>query len=115
MNKLLILAGAALLFAAPAVAQTTTVKNEATGAKTTTEVKVRDNGTVRVEQESRTGRTKTGEAINDAAQDTKTAGKKVANGTERVGKKAVNGTKKAGKAVGKTAKKGANKVEDAVD
>ncbi len=113
MNKLLL--AAALLFAAPAVAQTTTVKNEATGAKTTTEVKVRDNGTVRVQQDSRTGRTKAGEAVNDAAQDTKMASKKVANGSEKVAKKAVKGTKKAGKAVGNTAKKGANKVEDAVD
>ncbi len=117
MKKHLLMAGLAALLTVPAVAQsgTTTTKDEATGAKTTTTVKVRDNGTTRVQTDSRTGRTKAGEVVNEAAQDTKMVGKKVANGTEKVATKTVQGTKKAGKAVGKTVKKGAQKTEAAVE
>ena len=139
MKKHLILATLAAFLAVPAVAQDAkmTTKNPATGAKSTTEVKVRDNGTVKVETESRTGRTKAGEVVNDAAQDTKHVAKKAANGTEHVAEKAVDGTKhvakkvangtehaakkvghetkEAGKKVGHTAEKAADKVENAVD
>lgn len=117
MKKLLMLAGAALLFAAPAFAQTEmhTTEKGANGAQKKTEVDVRSNGTMKVETTERTGRTKAGEKINDAAQDTKEVGKDVAHGTKHVGQKVAHGTKKAGKAVGHTVKKGANKVEDAVD
>ena len=110
MKNLLILA-AALLFAAPAIAQTEvqqTTQNPTTGAKSTTEVDVRSNGTVKTETTTRTGRTKAGEAVHEAGQDTKVAGKKVAHGTKKVGKKAVHGVKKG-------ANKVENKVEKAVD
>ena len=135
MKKHFFLAGIAALLAVPAFAQTekTVMKNEATGAKTTTEVKVRDNGTVKTETETRTGRTKAGEVVNEAAQDPKMAGKKVADGTEKVvegtgnvakkaatgtkkvAKKAVKGTKKVAKKTGATVKKGAQKTEAAVE
>lgn len=128
MKKTLVLAGLLGLFAAPAFAQSekVTTKNSATGAKTTTEVDVRENGTVKVETDARTGRTKAGETINDAAQDTKHAAKKVANGTEKVaektasgaktaGKKAVNATEKAGRKIDEKAEKGIDKAKDAVD
>lgn len=128
MKKQFFLAGVAVLLAAPAFAQSekTTIKNDATGAKTTTEVKVRDNGTMKVETDTRTGRTKAGEVVNDAAQETKMVGKKVGNGTEKaakktvqgtkkVGKKAIQGTKKAGQAIDNTAEKGVEKVKDAVE
>ncbi len=128
MKKQLLLAGAAILLAAPAFAQSekVIVKDGVTGAKSTTEVKVRDNGTMKVETDSRTGRTKAGEVVNEAGHDTKMAGKKVIHGTEKVadktvqgtkkvGKKAVQGTKKAGQAIDRTAEKGVEKAKDAVD
>ncbi len=128
MKKPFLLAGLATLLAVPAFAQSekTTMKEESTGAKTTTEVNVRDNGTVKTETETRTGRTKAGEVVNDAAQDTKMAGKKVADGTEHVvkkaavgtehvAKKAVVGTKHAAKKTGHAVKKGADKTEAAVE
>lgn len=139
MKKQLFLAVAAVFLAAPAFAQSekTTTKDEATGAKTTTEVKVRDNGSIKTETDTRTGRTEAGEVINEAGHDTKEAGKKVANGTEKVadktasgtknvakktasgaktvGKKAVKGVEKAGQKIDNTAEKGVEKAKDAVD
>ena len=124
MKKHLFLAGIAALLAVPAFAQSekTSVKNEATGAKTTTEVKVRDNGSVKIETDTRTGRTKAGEVVNDAAQGTKMAGKKVARGTEKVAdgtkdvaKKTVAGTKHVARKTGHAIEKGANKTENAVE
>ncbi len=140
MKKTLMLVGLIGLFAAPAFAQTEkkiTTKNSATGAKTTTEIDVRENGTVKVETDARTGRTKAGEVINDAAQGTKQTAKKVAHGTEHVAEKAVNGTEhvakktasgvktagkkavhtteKTGQKIDEKAEKGIDKVQDAVD
>lgn len=128
MKKYLFLAAVAALLTTPAFAQSATLKAKepAIGAKSTTEVKVRDNGTMKVESESQTGRTKAGETLNEAAQDTKQAGKKVGNTTEKaakktasgaksVGKKAVNGVEKAGQKIDNTAEKGVEKVKDAVD
>ena len=95
MKKTLMFVGLIGLFAAPAFAQTEkkiTTKNSATGAKTTTEIDVRENGTVKVETDARTGRTKAGEVINDAAHGTKETAKKVAHGTEHAAKKVAHGT-----------------------
>ena len=128
MKKHLFLAAVAAVLTAPAFAQTSkmTTKNEATGAKTTTEVKVRDNGTMKVETTERTGRTATGEVIHEAAQDTKMAGKKVAHGTKEVGKdvahgtekvvtKVAHGTKEVAKDVAHGTKKAAQKVDNAAE
>ena len=93
------------VFALPALAQSETKSSTMqNGAGTKTEVDVRSNGTVKTETTTKTGRTKSGEVINDAAQGTKNVGKKVASGTKRAGKSVARGTKKIAK-----------KVEKAVD
>ena len=103
MKKSLMLL-AAVAFSTAAFAQTTTVQNEATGAKTTTTV--RDNGTMKVE--SRTGRTKAGEKIHNTKEDAEVTGKKAGHAVKR-------GAQKTGKAVKKGAKAVKNKAEDVVD
>ncbi|SNR40549.1 MULTISPECIES: hypothetical protein [Hymenobacter] len=105
MKKIVMLA-AAVIFSTAAFAQgdKTTVRDDATGAKTT--VEERDNGTVKVE--SRSGRTKAGQKAYNTKEDVKHAGKK----TGSVVKK---GAQKTGKAVKKGAKAVKNKAEDVVD
>ena len=98
----------ATAFSSAAFAQTTTTGNEATGNTTKTEVDVRDNGTVKSETTTRTGRTEVGQKRYNTTQDAKRVGKKTGNAVEK-------GAKKTGKAVKKGAKKVGNKVEDAVD
>ena len=103
MKKSLLLI-AAVAFSTAAFAQTTTVQNENTGAKTTTTV--RDNGTVKVE--SRTGRTKAGEKIHNTKEDAKVAGQKTGTAVKKGAKKTERAVKKGAKAV-------KNKAEDVVD
>ncbi|TGE23003.1 hypothetical protein [Hymenobacter metallicola] len=105
MKKIaLLLTMVAFSFAAQAQDNKTTVRDNATGAKTTAEV--RDNGTVKVE--SRSGRTKAGQAAYNTKEDAKYAGKK----TGQVVKK---GAQKTGHAVKKGASAVKNKAEDVVD
>ncbi|TGE16237.1 hypothetical protein [Hymenobacter elongatus] len=93
-------------FSAAAHAQDTktTVRDESTGAKTSMEV--RDNGTVKTE--SRTGRTKAGQAAYNTKEDARYAGKKTGSVVKR-------GAQKTGKAVKKGASAVKNKAEDVVD
>src|SRR5690348_8078600 len=101
MKKIvLLLAFAAISTAASAQTESKTeIKDPATGAKTTTEVDVRDNGTVQTETETRTGRTKAGQAAHNTGQDVKYAGKKSGHAVKRAGQK-----------TGHVAKKGAQKT-----
>ncbi|MBG8552581.1 hypothetical protein [Hymenobacter guriensis] len=82
----------------------TQTQNPATGAQSTTEVDVRDNGTVKVESEARTGRTKAGQKAYNTGQDVKRAGRKTGHVAKRGAQKTGKGLKKAGKAVKNTAK-----------
>ncbi|PJJ47956.1 hypothetical protein [Hymenobacter chitinivorans] len=105
MKKItLLLAMVAFSVAAHAQDNKAVVRDNATGAKTTAEV--RDNGTVKVE--SRSGRTKAGQAAYNTKEDAKYAGKK----TGHVVKK---GAQKTGHAVKKGASAVKNKAEDVVD
>ncbi|WP_324676435.1 hypothetical protein [Hymenobacter sp. GOD-10R] len=103
MKKSLLLL-AAVAFSTAAFAQSTTVQNEATGAKTTTTV--RDNGTMKVE--SRTGRTEAGQKIHNTKEDAKVAGHKAGHAVK-------SGAQKTGHAVKKGAKAVKNKAEDVVN
>jgi hypothetical protein len=94
--------------AAFAQSSTTTTGDKATGNTTKTEVDVRDNGTVKTETTTRTGRTEVGQKRYNTTQDAKRAGKKTGNAVEK-------GAKKTGRAVKKGANKVGDKVEDIVD
>lgn len=100
----MLLATVAFSTAAFAQGDKVVVKDEATGAKSTTTV--RDNGTVKTE--TRTGRTEAGEKAYNTKEDVKDASKKAGNKVER-------GAKKTGKAVKKGAKAVKNKAADVVD
>ncbi|RAK65262.1 hypothetical protein [Hymenobacter edaphi] len=99
MKKLMMLAAVALTSVAAQAQNTPTQK---------TEVDVRENGTVKTETTTRTGRTKAGQKIDNTGQDVKYAGKKTGHAVKR-------GAQKTGQAVKKGAKKVGNKAEDVVD
>ncbi|QKG53397.1 MULTISPECIES: hypothetical protein [Hymenobacter] len=85
MKKVILLL-ATCAFATAAIAQTTP----------TTEVKVRDNGTVKAT--TKTGKTNVGQAIENTGEATKNvatkAGHKIKHGTQKAGAKLKHGTKK---------------------
>lgn len=102
---LLILAAAAISTAASAQTETKVKTTDpVTGAKTTTKAEHRDNGTVKVESETRTGRTKAGEMAHNTGEDVKMAGHKTGHVMKRAGQKTGHAMKKAGHAVKKTTK-----------
>jgi hypothetical protein len=121
MKKIvLLLAFAAISTAASAQTETKTeIKDPVTGAKTTTEVDVRDNGTMKMETETRTGRTEAGEVIQTAGDDVKDASKKSARAVKRAGRKtghvAKRGAQKTAHGVKKASKAVKNKAQDVVD
>ncbi|KAA9338278.1 hypothetical protein F0P96_05420 [Hymenobacter busanensis] len=100
MKKITLLLAAVALTSVSALAQNTPTQK--------TEVDVRENGTVKAETTTRTGRTKAGQKIENTGQDVKYAGKKTGHAVHR-------GAQKTGHAVKKGVKKVGNKAEDVVD
>ena len=90
---------AALAFSATAFAQTTP----------TTEVKVRDNGTTKVV--TKTGKTNTGQAIDNTVDATGNVAKKTGSAIKRGTKKAVRATKRGTQKVGRKVANGTEKME----
>ena len=90
---------AALAFSATAFAQTTP----------TTEVKVRDNGTTKVV--TKTGKTNTGQAIENTVDATGNVAKKTGSAIKRGTKRAVRATKRGTQKVGRKEANGTEKME----
>ena len=107
-KTLLLLAG--LSFAAAAHAQDVKQTNPATGAST--EVEVRDNGTVKTT--TKTGKTNVGQALDNTKDAAGNVAHKTGSAVKRGAKKTGSAVKRTAKRTGAAVKRGANKTSNAV-
>ncbi len=100
-----------LLLAGLALATTAANAQDVTPANTTTEVEVRDNGTVKTT--TTTGKTNVGEALDNTKDAAGNIADKTGNAVERGARKTGNAVKRAARKTSKAAKRAARKTSNA--
>ncbi|WP_035561419.1 hypothetical protein [Hymenobacter sp. IS2118] len=99
-----------LLFAGLALATTAANAQDVTPANTTTEVEVRDNGTVKTT--TKTGKTNVGEALDNTKDAAGNIADKTGNAVKRAARKTSKTAKRAARNTSNAAKKGTRKLKE---